>query len=32
MEKGEKETKIRVKIIDDQIWEPDKDFFVEIRH
>jgi len=30
MKKGEKEKVLQVKIHDDDIWEPDKDFFVEI--
>jgi len=30
MGKTENETKFKVKVIDDMIWEPDKDFFVEI--
>ncbi len=30
MRKNEKETTVRVKVIDDMIWEPDKDFCVEI--
>ena len=30
MAKGEKETKIKITIIDDDIWEPDKDFHVFI--
>jgi len=30
MQKGERECKIHINIIDDEIWEPDKDFFVYI--
>ena len=30
MSKSEKEAKIKIAIIDDEIWEPDKDFFVQI--
>ena len=30
MRKADKEHAIRIKIVDDNIWEPDKDFFVEI--
>lgn len=30
MRAGEKETQIQIKVIDDNIWEPDKDFYVEI--
>ena len=30
MQKGEKEVKINIAIVDDEIWEPDKDFFVFI--
>ena len=30
MSKNEKEHKIKISIIDDDIWEPDKDFFVQI--
>ena len=28
MQKNEKECKIKINIIDDEIWEPDKDFYV----
>ena len=30
MSKNEKELKIKINIIDDDIWEPDKDFYVQI--
>ena len=30
MKAQEKEVNIQVKVIDDNIWEPDKDFYVEI--
>lgn len=30
MLKNEKETKFNVKIFDDEIWEPDKDFLIQI--
>ena len=30
MKRGQKETTVKVSIHDDEIWEPDKDFFVEL--
>ena len=30
MKRGQKETTVRVTVHDDEIWEPDKDFFVEL--
>lgn len=30
MQKHEKEKTIQIKIHDDDIWEPDKDFYVEV--
>lgn len=30
MRKGQQSTSVRVTIHDDDIWEPDKDFFVEL--